>query len=62
MSRESFLKKALDKSGCLYYNIYLCAAREINNAKRSGKENLKKFKKTLDKTQCLMYNTKLCAA
>ena len=49
MSRESFLKKALDKSGCLYYNMYLCAAREINNAKRSGKENLKKFKKLLTK-------------
>ena len=28
MSRESFLKKALDKSGCLYYNIYLCCTRD----------------------------------
>ena len=38
MSRESFLKKALDKSGCLYYNAYLCAARESNNANGQEKK------------------------
>ena len=38
MSRESFLKKALDKSGCQYYNNYLCAARESNNANGQEKK------------------------